>query len=419
MVSYVAMDQVAHNRKTQRAMRIGILTFHSQINYGAILQAYALQEVLSSLGHDVMIIDRWMGEGNSALKGISANRSIKVWVKFLIRAILGFGDALTYIRHRRTFKKLPHILKLTPYHFFNWQDAPNDLGVDLIIVGSDQVWKPELQGSQLPYLLFGAPNIPAIAYAASFGLHSLPSEFKDRYETGLKRFKAISVREQEGIHIVNSLGHSATHVLDPTLLADISIWQRLMSSTLKRQRKRITCYFVLLPLGYVVSALKHFANMHNYDIDVFFAGPCIVLPSNVLEFLRISTGTIRSAFASRIHTHFTATPDEFVSYIYNSDGVITDSFHATMFSTIFNKNLRVLRPMHQASKDSFNRISEFVQKNILTNVLCDNVSEALESIANGDTTTYDSGAIDSERRSSLEWLTGEVSSVNEALMRGE
>ena len=386
-------------------MKIGILTFHSQTNYGGVLQAYAMQETIREMGYDVCIIDRWMDECNSALKGITVCKALVPWFKFLVRMMLGFGDGVDYVRHIRTAKKLPSLLNLSPFSFFRWENAPADLGVDLLIVGSDQVWNPMLQGESLPYLLKNAPKISAISYAASFGVSSLPKEMVLPYKKGLMRFDSISVREKEAVDIVQALGCAATHVVDPTLLVGKYAWDRICELPyVHKKHKKLVCYFIEDPLGFVVRDLARFARVNGCDIELFFGGPCQILPGNLWDLVRISTGFLRAYLSSRVHVRMSATPDEFVREIADADWVLTDSFHAVMFSTIFQRNLRVLAPKGKMSKIGFSRLEEFVSANIKTKTICESLSDALKSLIQDPMSNYDVLSIEQKRENSKKWL---------------
>lgn len=395
---------MAYDRKAYRIMKIGILTLHSQTNYGGVLQAFALQETLKGMGHDVVVIDRWMDAHNCTLKGIAASRSIVGWCKFLGRTVLGFGDGADYIRHVRTASILPSLLNLTPYHFYHWKDAPGDLGVDVVVVGSDQVWNPKIQGAELPYFLEGAPSVPAIAYAASFGVPRLPAEMESCYATGFKRFKAISVREREGAAVVKMSGGEAVHVLDPTLLADRKTWARFSCGKHVKKRKKLVCYLIQDPLGFVIKDIGTFAAEQDCDVEMFFGGPCSVLPSNLQELVQISTGFVRAFLRKNVHIRAMSTPDEFVHEIAIADWVLTDSFHALMFSTVFGKNVRVLKPRAGRGAAGFARLEEFANDYVKTNVLCGTYREAFDSFLNSPTTDYNESLLKRHQERSLSWL---------------
>ena len=119
-------------------MKIGILTFHSQLNYGGVLQCWALQTVLENIGHEVVVINRWLDDNDDLLEYGYNMFNPKQWIRFAIRSLLGLGDASLWLRVKRTFLK--KYIQCTPYHFVEWKDAPKDLGVDMLVVGSDQVW---------------------------------------------------------------------------------------------------------------------------------------------------------------------------------------------------------------------------------------------------------------------------------------
>ena len=122
-------------------MRVGILTFHSQLNYGGVLQAYALQETLRGLGHDVIVLDRWLDPENRALTLGRDRMGFWGWTKLLLRSILGGDEIAKGVRVKRTRRFLRESMHLSEYSFYSWKDVPSDLGVDVIVVGSDQVWR--------------------------------------------------------------------------------------------------------------------------------------------------------------------------------------------------------------------------------------------------------------------------------------
>ena len=258
-------------------MKIGILTFHSQLNYGGVLQCWALQTALEKLGHEVVVVDRWHNADNSLLERGYKKYSMRQWVKFWIRSLLGLGDLSPWLRVRRTKKFLRQYIKRTPYHFVNWKDAPKELGVDMLVVGSNQVWHCGNWGDPRVYLLEGAPQIPAIAYAASFGMTDLPDclgvgsgdaenlEAEPIFRRGLAKFKAISCREREGVEICKRLGVDAVHVVDPTLLA----WGESVEGKSKETKNReLLCYFLSEKIEDHISELEGFAQRNHCKVKV-------------------------------------------------------------------------------------------------------------------------------------------------------
>lgn len=393
-------------------MRIGILTFHSQQNYGGVLQCFAMKSALESLGHEVVVVDRWMDESHSYLYREFVWYTWKSWIKFAIRTMLGCGDYKAVVRTIRSIMFVKK-LGLTKYHFYDWKDAPKDLGVDLLLAGSDQVWHGGDWGDPKPYLLEGTEGkVPrAISYAASFGMKSIPADYLDLYKRGLARFSAISCREKEGVGICRGLGLEATHVVDPTLLADPSSWDKLLKKRIRHsslnthtstlRSRTLVCYFMSIDLKDVLPKLEAFARANNCRVVVITNEPSGFkpFPKSLKQFV----ANCHNPYP-HVKLAFGYGPKEFVQAFASATWTLTDSFHAVMFSTIFNKNLRFIKPDSEMRKTMFARIEEFADKCINGPVFVDSVQTALDSFAKGETISYNREEIDQMRAASIEWL---------------
>lgn len=379
-------------------MKLGILTFHSQLNYGGVLQCWALKTALEGMGHEVVVVDRWLDAKNRMLNGPFGNAGLKGWIKIFLRSLLGCGDWRQVVRHWRT-RKFVRNLGLTPYHFYKWKDAPKNLGVDCLVVGSDQVWHGGDWGypDPKPYLLEGAPNVKAIAYAASFGLKSLPSEYD--YAAGFNRFSAISVREAEGVGLVKETGYGreVKHVVDPTLLLDPAAWEKL--ETRKKVSKRLVCYLLSEDVKAAVPVLEGWAKKNDWAIQVLCKGYVKPIPRSIMELGRRLRG-----FMSKVRICSDYGPREFVRAFARADAVITDSFHAIMFSSIYGCNARFLKPQKDVRKAMFARISEFGEKCVIGSLLADDLKQALLSFECDETMSFDSARIAAIRAESMDWL---------------
>lgn len=186
-------------------MRIALLTIWHEENYGAELQAYATSKILRKLGHDVQFIDIRLSDiselsfrgkiGNllSSL-GPSKKKFERFWSKFFV----------TTIR----------------YHSASELQA-NPPIADVYMVGSDQVWNPEITRSlsEVFFLNFGPNSVKRISYASSFGTENWAGNDINEIKQLLHRFHSLSCREKSGVQILkNVFGCTATNVLDPTLL---------------------------------------------------------------------------------------------------------------------------------------------------------------------------------------------------------
>ena len=381
-------------------MKVGILTFHAHLNYGGVLQCLALQKTLESLGHEAIVVDRWMDIDNFVLERNYNIVLSKEFLKSCIRLLLGLGDFRRWLRVRRTKKFVQKHLKLTPYHFVEWKDAPGDLGLDLLVVGSDQVWHCGNWGDPSVYLLDGAPQIRAISYAASFGMTELPDSFVDVYLNGLSRFSAISCREHEGVDICRGLGFAATHVVDPTLLA----WCARADINAKGGKpNELVCYFLSEKLEDHIPELSEFAKRRKCKVRVFLIDAWLsAVPLNISGVVALLKKW-RYRICPSVEIMDSAGPQEFFDAFRTAKWVVSDSFHALMFSICNGCNARIIRPKTEFRIQMFSRIEEFAQ-HTRGPLIVDSVSSALDSIASGEEVSYDYSWIKSRCNESISYL---------------
>lgn len=391
-------------------MKLGILTFHSQLNYGGVLQAFALQEALRDMGHEAIVIDRWLSVNNERINGEFSTKPFIGKIICLTKYLIFLGEFYSLIRRSRTKCFLESTLRLSKPSFFNWSEvSKTDFDVDSFVVGSDQVWNG-LFGLPSPYLLKGAPDIPAISYAASFGMHAIPEEMKEAYCAGFKRFHAISCREVEGVKLVKQEGFAATHVVDPTLLLNQKRW--LEFSPVKTEQK-LVCYLLQEDVVTALPKLKRFAKKMKSPIYLYQNSPGIPFPKNWQTLKKWAMLNWARLF-KQIKFENTAGPKEFVDAHASAQWVITDSFHSVMFSSIFDKNVRVIRPTSETRKAMFARIEEFATNCVEGKMIAVSVDDALESFSRGETITFKRDAINSLREKSLAWLEQALTELQDA-----
>lgn len=389
-------------------MKIGILTFHAQLNYGGVLQCRALQDALEGLGHEVVVVDRWLDDHRNIHDTEYDRMGWWPFAKFWLRVLRGRDRMDYWLRIRRTKAFLRRCLRLTPYHFVDWKDAPDDLGLDRLVAGSDQIWHCGSWGDPRAYLLDGAPDIPAIAYAASFGMRELPRflrnappgevpvEAEPVYKAGLARFKAISCRESEGVEICRKLDVHAAHVVDPVLLAHLRDGQSMED----RPSGPLVCYFLSEDLEKHMPTLKEFSRRNGCRVEVFLdrkhARPAAPLRTWLRKIGRKSR--------SRVSVMASAGPEEFFRAFQHAKWVLSDSFHALMFAIIHGSNARILRPATELRRQMFARIEEFAAHS-RGPLVADSVGSALESFDRGECVEYDYEWLRRRRRESLDWLS--------------
>lgn len=388
-------------------MKLGILTFHSQLNYGGVLQCWALKTSLEGMGHEVVVVDRWHYPDNRMLRREFATLTAKGWVKLLIRGLLGCGDFGKLMRTIRTIRFVRG-LGLTKEHFCDWSEVKHSNlqtfeHLDVLIVGSDQVWHCGDWGDPRPYLLEGAPEVRAISYAASFGMAAIPDDQVELYKRGLGRFAALSCREKEGVEICRGLGYGATHVVDPTLLVDPLEWRKLAGDrTIKESEqsnnRKLVCYFMSVDMAAALPLLENFAAKMNCTVEVLTNEPFLrPIPKSIHQLL----SNFRSV---RVKICRGYGPGEFVRAFASATWVLTDSFHAVMFSSIFNCNARFLRPANEMRRAMFARIEEFSKECGKGDLFVDGVVQALQSFERGKTMSFDFDQIVVMRNESMAWL---------------
>lgn len=392
-------------------MRIGILTYHDEVNYGSLLQTYAMQTALEDLGYDALVIDRWFEPRQNRIYGILHVRSLRARLNWLTRAIWGTGTWALFLRQWRSRQFIRQHLKLTPYHFHDCKDAPKDLGLDLITVGSDQIWHPNAQPHV--YLLNELRQVPGIAYAASFGANAIPGEKRELYREGFKNFKAIGIREREGVEMARRLGASNTaHVVDPTILVDPRRWKEFAGDVRRTGRKRIACYFLGEDYFELAEKLSHWAKRNDLAVDLFVQGFAV-------PFRRLSPCFGKWLKYWKYHFHrlnfrSAAGPVEFVRTIATADCVFTNSFHALMFSIVFKRNVRIVKPSAPIRKGMSARMEEFSGTIINGPLIVETLEDAFASYEQGERVAYDEAALNRRRAESEAWLKNAIDLAGKA-----
>lgn len=305
-------------------MIIKTITCHDVYNIGASLQAYALVSYLQSLGHEVQIIDYkpdylsghyrlWGGVNPAYDKPLI--RQIYCLAKFPGRLGRRFG------KRKREFDKftkqyLPLTRRYSSYQELE-QDPPE---ADVYIAGSDQIWNTIFKNGRDPafYLEFAPEKSVRASYAASFATDKIADGWSDSVAKWLSNLDYISVRESEGLNILNNLGvERGIQVLDPVFLQDAAFWSGFASDW----NNPIKQPYVLL-----------------YDFDG---------NKDMAEFAKQIAQKNKWTVVSVLNNPYVKEnfsdegPIAFVSLVMSAEAVVSNSFHATAFSLIFHKELWV------------------------------------------------------------------------------
>ena len=298
-------------------MRIAILTQPLGHNYGGILQNYALQQVLQKLGHNSITIEKDPYQHITNFQLL-----IELPKRFFTKYILKKRDYILSEKRnnaliKQNWKRLfPFVSKYINHLYVKSYDSVNINDFNVFLVGSDQIWRPVYnRGSMLSqmYLNFipKGINIKRIAYGASFGSKEweYDEEQTKRCAELVQRFDAISMREIDGISLCakHLNRNDAISVLDPTLLLDKKDYLQLCSN-INPLSDNILFAYILDKNDATIYHLEKIANQKNLKLQL--------------------------VSADHDCTHSVV---EWVTLFRDAECVITDSFHGTVFSIIFNK----------------------------------------------------------------------------------
>ena len=297
-------------------MKIGIMTLQLHRNYGGVLQNFALQSVLRSLGHAPITIDKRPSRNNL--------RYTISYIKYLIFNFLNLkSKGIFYCEHTTRGRGFDGFVKKHISTTISTSTYSEKLlykyHCDLLIVGSDQVWrraffsKEEIKTYFCSYIK--NQSFPLISYAASFGVDNMEYEedLAKECKALISKFIGVSVREDSGISLFSKMGfHNAVGVLDPTLLLTAKDYTETCSGILPKNEKFL--------LAYLLDDSKENIDFVNKLAREYGLKPVIVV----------------SEYNAVISV------EEWIANFRDCEYVVTDSFHGTVFSIIFKKSFRTI-----------------------------------------------------------------------------
>ena len=352
---------------------IGILTFHRALNYGAILQTYALQKALEQCGADAKIID-YRAEFNERR---FERQKLKTLVK--PRQLYGVIFRNAYMLFDRgPFEGFYRRMQFTApcYQLKELHKECNAL--DRVVVGSDQVWNLACTEEDDAYFLpFLKEREKKCSYAASFGFEQIPSEYQQAYKTYLQDFSMISVREKSGVRIVKDLiGKQADYNVDPTLMIPKEEWASIAENTLVPKTP-----YVLLYLMSEDQKLIRFAKT--------------LAKQKKCTIVYINDRLLKLHGAKNVRK---IKPEQWLGLFQNAAYICTNSFHGTAFSINMNKQF-FLRYIPRSIANS--RLQCIIEEYGLSERLIENW--------NGEELTYAAinEKLDANRQKALSYL-GEI-----------
>lgn len=300
--------------------KIGLITIYHVPNFGSVLQAYATQIVLEKMNMECHIINYEYPNEWHYSQGTKKQN-----FKSRIGHLLGIHPL-----HRRDNK-----LDLFKKRHFNFTKKYRNIdelrnadwnGYDILAVGSDQVWNSRFTLGDTVFMLSFAPEgMKRIAISSSFATKSIPNEFTDRYKKHLSKFKAISVRESNGIEIIKEqlqLTIEPSIVLDPTLLLSKEEWLDTVGRTCHKKGKKYILLYMLTyafePRPYIFNIIKELQKKDDYEV-LALEGYTTAEKADGIKMIDKSDSSIF----------------DFINLFANADIVVTSSFHGTAFAVNF------------------------------------------------------------------------------------
>lgn len=324
-----------------------IITMHCPLNYGAILQTYALQTYIESIGINVKIVNYRPDYivCDQSLMYVGAEQFKR---NFLLRWIYRLIKAPSKLRRKKYFEDFAdeqlHLTKI--FRIYNDIYEAN-LKADFFICGSDQIWNVVSGAYKDPayFLSFVSDKIKKISYAASGNL-PISDDVKRITFPMIEKIDCISMRENSTISSIQPyIKKPISHVCDPVFLLESKVWRALYKKYSKFNPS--VKYILVYPMGNGVEATMDKA----IQIATYHKLPLYV----------ISASQRRD---KRVTKYFNVNPYDFLSLIDNAEYVITNSFHGVSFSIIFEKQFWAC-----VAEGSNQRITTLLQKAGLTHRL--------------------------------------------------
>lgn len=369
-------------------MKVGLLTVHCSLNYGAVLQATALYETIKNIAEETEVINfRYppfcsiVDKTRSAelkkpknllrriVKGRMINKKKKAFDSFLSQHI----DKLT--DECNSYDDLVKLCKTKDY--------------DVYICGSDQIWNPyNIRFEKSFFLRFANPSAKKISYAASIGQEQIGTDALQFISENIDAINTISVREESAVEILRQAGVTKpiSVNLDPVFFLSKKDWEKKQIAV--DYPKGFSSYILVYRLTnnpLMDKVLKELTEKTGL--------PCVAITERMGKIPYISK------------KYSSVGPGEFIYLINNADYVVTDSFHGIAFSILFEKKLIAISNLNRNTR-ILNLLEKMKMKDCLVNQ--EKTENLLPEINYTDAYLRCRGIIDEERNRNMDYLRKEV-----------
>ncbi len=314
--------------------KIGVLTVHKNINYGANLQAFASSTYLIKQGYDCKVIDytlpehekanhlfSWLKQSWDGETGKSLSRKLKLFVALT----LSIGWKRKRLKTFNTFRKKHMPL----YPTADSVPEISRLGLDTVVCGSDQVWNTNIMGGVVPAFYGEIGGVKKrISYAASMGKNEFTEEEKSLVSRLVNRIDYCSVRERDAAEYLSSIsGKNIEVVCDPVFLLDKQDYEKIQGK--RKIKGEYVLLYSIIQDEKMTKMAKDYAKKNN------------------LKLIEICMSKDKKATHKQIVTYG---PCEFLNAFAHANTVFTNSFHGTAFSLIYEKKFYIVNNKHGGSR---------------------------------------------------------------------
>lgn len=343
--------------------KIGILTFHTTTNYGAVLQAFALEKKIIELGYDCEIINYHSYlEYKEFFKFPKFDKNIIEYLKN-IRSYSIYSSKRNKIQK---FIKQNIILSKQDYTKKNIRLSNN--AYDKIIVGSDMVFNLNITKGDTTYYLDFAKDAKKYSYAASLGVDKIEDEYLELCKNSLNSFRRLSVRELQTKEYLNTiLENDVDFDIDPTLLYESTFWKTFEEKPSKFPNKKYIVLYFVDAEGIELQTAEKIANEKKYQVIILGN-----LKQKNAKYTCIPNATI----------------GEFLYYIHHAELVITASYHGMLFSMNYNTNFMYFSKSNSPRMESIAQITDTTDRRLTKDytpeIKCNfkNINKAISDLRN-------------------------------------
>lgn len=353
--------------------KIGIVTIIDYHNVGNRLQNYALQEFLKQFSYQPITI----------LNSQERNDNDKKYYLRILKNFFQKKNSIPNKKRRKAFLQFNNNIEMTN-KIISIKNMHKLNDFCFFVTGSDQVWNPNFGRLRDMDLLNFETTAKKVSYAASFSCEQIPDRLEIKLKKALSKFSGISVREEAGKKLLEKYNIRSEVVLDPTLLLNVKDYEKIIIIPDVIPNKPFLFIYFLGTISYEISNyIFSFAKKHNLEIV---------------------------DFCDQNSPYYENGPSEFLYFIQHADFVLTNSFHAIVFSILFKKNFYSFGRNIAGQYNMNSRIHTILSNFSLQNRLLNNFATFEKKEINYN---HIENILDEKRRDSLNYLSKVLGDKND------